>query len=568
MTTSSAESFSAPLPRGDTLVEMLRLSSLARPEAGIRLMSGGEEQEWLPLARLHEDAGRLASGLRHQAGVEPGDRVALLLPTSGESIRGLFGVLAAGAVPVPLPPPLPFSNPERYLERTRGALERSGIRLLVGPSSQEGFLEMLQGDMGGGVRTRTLEPLMESTPTWHEVSPDAPALIQYTSGSTTAPKGAVLSHRNLLANVEAIRRGLRMTSEDVGCVWLPLFHDMGLIGCLLAPIYVGMHLVMTSPENFVLDPEGWLSLFGRYKGTIAPAPNAGYLHCVKKVGAEAVKGLDLSSWRLALMGAEAVDPVTVRRFCEHFAPAGFRPEAVMPVYGLAEASLAVTFSEVDAPLRTLSVARAALGQGVVEPVAPGHPDAREVVSVGTPVHETEVRVWDAEGQDVAPGRVGEIHVRGTSVMRGYDRNPEASRAAFRDGWLATGDLGFLHEGRLYVVGRLKEVIIFNGNNYYATDVEAVAGRVPGVREALAVGVQLEGTEGLVVLVETRERDEAARKKLVSTVRDTVSSTLGLSPKDVVLVERGQIPRTSSGKLERHKGRVLYEQWLAGRAAPR
>ncbi|MCP3136808.1 fatty acyl-AMP ligase [Pyxidicoccus xibeiensis] len=565
--TSPTESFFASLKRGDTLVEMLRQSSLAHPEAGIRLLSGGEEVEWLPLAQLYEDAGRLATGLRNQAGVEPGDRVALLLPTSGESIRGLFGVLAAGAIPVPLPPPLPFSNPERYLERTRGALERSGIKLLLGPTAQEGFLRMLEDGMAAqGVRTRTLEPLLESGPTWHAVSPDSPALIQYTSGSTTAPKGAVLTHRNLLSNVEAIRRGLRMTSQDVGCVWLPLFHDMGLIGCLLAPIYVGMHLVMTSPESFVMDPEGWLSSFGKYRGSIAPAPNAGYLHCVKRVGAEAVKGLDLSSWRLALMGAEAVDPATVRRFCEHFAPAGFRPEAVMPVYGLAEASLAVTFSAVEEPLRTLTVSRAALGQDVVEPVAAGHPEGREVVSVGTPVYETEVRVVDAEGSDAGAGKVGEILVRGGSVMQGYDRNPEASRAAFRDGWLSTGDLGFLHEGKLYVVGRRKEVIISNGNNYYATDVEAAVSRVPGVREVLAMGVQVEGTEGLVVLLETKERDEAVRKKLVSTVRDTVSSTLGLSPKDVVLLERGQIPRTSSGKLERHKGRALYAQWLSERQA--
>jgi acyl-CoA synthetase (AMP-forming)/AMP-acid ligase II len=556
--------FSVSLERGNTLLDMLRLSAAAHPHAGIRLLSGGEEVEWLPLAQLYEDAGRLATGLRNQASVEPGERVALLLPTSGESIRGLFGVLAAGAVPVPLPPPLPFSNPERYLERTRGALERSGIRLVLGPSSQEGFLDMLQGSMGLGVSARTLAPLMESGPTWAPVSPDAPALIQYTSGSTTAPKGAVLTHRNLLANVEAIRRGLRMTPEDVGNVWLPLFHDMGLIGCLLAPIYVGMHLVMTSPESFVMDPGGWLAQFGRYRGTIAPAPNAGYLHCVKRVSD--VKGLDLSSWRLALMGAEAVDPVTVRRFREHFAPAGFRPEAVMPVYGLAEASLAVTFSPTERGLHTLSVSRAALGQGVAEPVAPAHPEAREVVSVGTPVHETEVRVTDGRGRDVAAGRVGEILVRGSSVMRGYDKNAEASEAAFREGWLATGDLGFQHGGELYVVGRIKEVIISNGNNYYASDVEHAVGRVPGVREALAIGVQVEGTEGLVVLAETRERDEAARKKLVASIRDAVSSTLGLSPKEVVLLERGQIPRTSSGKLERHKGRVLYEQWLTERAA--
>jgi acyl-CoA synthetase (AMP-forming)/AMP-acid ligase II len=544
---------------------MLRRSAASHPGAGIRLLSGVKEVEWLPLQQLHEEAGRLATGLRNQAGVEPGDRVALLLPTSGESIRGLFGVLAAGAVPVPLPPPLPFSGPKHYVERTRGALERSGIRLLLGPTQQRGFLEQLEGSMGGRVRTCTLQPLMEDSPTWHPVSPDSPALIQYTSGSTMAPKGAVLTHRNLLANVEAIHRGLRVTPEDVGCVWLPLFHDMGLIGCLLAAIHAGIHLVMMPPERFVLDPEGWLRAFRRYRATIAPAPNAGYLHCIKRVGAEAVKDLDLSSWRLALMGAEAVDPTVARRFCEHFAPAGFRPEAVMPVYGLAEASLAVTFSAAGEGLRTLWVSRAALGQGKAEPVTPGHPGGREVVSLGTPVYQTEVRLLDAEKQVADAGRVGEIHVRGSGVMQGYDQNPEASRAAFHEDWLSTGDLGFLHEGRLYVVGRIKEIIISNGNNLYASDVEHVVSQVPGVHEALALGILLEGTEGLAVLAETREQDAESRQQLVAGIREAISSTLGLPPQDVVLLKRGQIPRTSSGKLERHKGRALYEQHLAGRA---
>jgi acyl-CoA synthetase (AMP-forming)/AMP-acid ligase II len=260
-----------------------------------------------------------------------------------------------------------------------------------------------------------------------------------------------------------------------------------------------------------------------------------------------------------------VDPVTVRRFCEHFAPAGFRPEAVMPVYGLAEASLAVTFSAQGEGMRTLWVSRAALSQGKAEPVAPGHPEGREVVSVGTPVYQTEVCLLDTEKRMTEPGAVGEIHVRSSSVMQGYDRNLEASRATFHDGWLSTGDLGFLHEGRMYVVGRIKELIIFNGNNFYASDVEHVVSRVPGVHEVLALGIPVEGTEGLVVLVEARERDEARRRQLMAGIREAVSSTLGLSPQEVVLLERGQIPRTSSGKLERHKGRAIYEQHLAARA---
>lgn len=540
---------------------MLCNAAAEYPDAGIRLLSGVDEMEWLPLPQLYEDAGRLATGLRTQAGVEPGDRVALLMPTSGESIRGLFGVLAAGAVPVPLPPPLPFSNPERYLERTRGALRRSGIRLLLGPTLLQGFLEMLESGLEGRLRTRTVAPLMDACASWEALSPDSPALIQYTSGSTTAPKGAVLTHRNLLANLEAIRLGLRMTPKDVGNVWLPLFHDMGLIGCLLAPIYVGMQVVMMPPEGFVMNPVGWLSAFRRYGGTIAPAPNSAYLHCINRVSHDDTKGLDLSSWRMALVGAEPVDPVTLRRFCDHFASAGFRPQAAMPVYGLAEASLAVTFNEPDHGIRTLCVSRTALGQGEVEVVTPDHPDARELVSVGMPVHETQVCLLETDGHPVLPGQVGEIHVLGSSVMQGYDQHPDATKAAFHDGWLRTGDLGFQHEGRLYVVGRMKELIIHNGSNVYASDVEHVVNHVPGVRATLAVGIPVEGTEGLVVIVETKERDGTLRRKLVAAIRDSVSSSLGLSPRDVVLLERGKIPRTSSGKLERHKGRALYERHL-------
>jgi acyl-CoA synthetase (AMP-forming)/AMP-acid ligase II len=555
-----------PPDRGDNLLEMLRRSAASSPRAGVRLFRGGEEVEWLTLEGLYEDAGRLASGLRNRARVEPGERVALIFSTSGECIRAMFGILAAGAVPVPMPPPLPFSNPERYLQRLRGAVERSGIRLVLGPSELGSFLETLEGGLGEGGRALAISPLFEREPTWHAAAPDEPALIQYTSGSTTTPKGVVLTHRNLLSNVEAIRRGLRITQEDVGCAWLPLFHDMGLIGCLLTSLYAGIPMVLMPPEDFVMDPAGWLALFGRYRGSIAPAPNAGYLYCLKRVGADVVKSLDLSSWRAAMLGAEPVAPHTVRRFIEHFRPAGFRPEAMMPVYGLAESSLAVCFSPVEGGMRTLWVRRSALGRGEVEPVEPEHPEGRELVSVGVPVHDAEVCLMDEEGQATPPGRVGEIHIRGGSVMQGYDRNEESTRAAFRSGWLTTGDLGFIHQGELYVVGRRKEVIIANGQNFYAHDIEHLVNQVPGVGAGgvMALGIQVDGTEGLAVLVETREEEDKRQRQLCANVRDAISSSLGLSPKEVVLLERGRLPRTSSGKLERHKGHALYEKLRAPR----
>jgi fatty-acyl-CoA synthase len=554
------------VPPPSNLLAMLRRTAELSPTAYVRFTQGGEEVERFTAASLLEYAGRLASGLRNHARVEPGQRVALILPTVASAIGGLFGIVAAGAVPVPLPPPLPFSNPDRYVERVRGAVAKSKIRLILGPDELGSFLETMESSLGPGVSCSAIPPLLEREPAWHEPKPEDAAMVQYTSGSTSAPKGVVLKHRNLISNLEAIRRGLALTREDHGCVWLPLFHDMGLIGCVLTPLYAGAKVTLLPPEDFVLSPELWLTMIGRLQATIAPAPNAAYLHCVKRVKGDALNGLDLSSWRAAMLGAEAIDPGTVRRFTEHFRSTGFRPEAMMPVYGMAEAALAVTFSPVERGMRTAWVRRSLLARGEVEPVEPGHADGREIVALGGPVYDTEIRLVEADGAPLAPNAVGEIQVRGGSVMDGYDQDEGASRAAFRDGWLATGDLGFLHEGELYVVGRIKETIIVGGQNLYATDIEHLASHVPGVgtQSVMALGVQGDGSEALVVLVETREENEERRSELAASIRSEISTSLG-APSQVILVERGSIPRTSSGKLERHKGLALYEQLTQPRA---
>lgn len=548
------------MPQHPDLVSLLSGAARHNPGGRVRFFQMGEEVESLSYGELHQEAGRVASGLRSHAGLQTGDRVALVLPTTADGLRGLFGIMAAGGVPVPLPPPLPFTSPERTAQRIRGAMARSKIRIILGPADLDEYVTDISKALGLEVKAHSISALRQESPTWQPLEPSSLALIQYTSGSTTAPKGVVLSHRSVLTNIRAIRSALQIGPRDLGAFWLPLFHDMGLVG-LLTGMYGGSDMLLMSPEDFVMEPAHWLSLFGRYRASISPAPNLAYLHCVRRVPPDVVKTLDLSTWRSAMLGAEAVDPSVIRRFIEHFAPAGFRPEAVMPVYGMAEATLAVTFPPYGRGLRTITVSRQQLGKGVVEAMPPGHPDAKELPSVGVPVNDMELRLLGEDGRPTEPGRVGEVHIRGGSVTSGYDFNEEASRAAFRDGWLATGDLAFLQEGELYVVGRLKEVIIVGGQNYYATDVEIIANQVKGVgtRGVLAFGEQIDGTERLVILAETKEADPQLRKQLVSALRNEISSTLGISPGDVMLVGRGELPRTSSGKLERHKARALYAQ---------
>ncbi|MEV0280810.1 AMP-binding protein [Streptomyces sp. NPDC050610] len=536
---------------------------------GIRLFRGDQERERTGYDELYAQAGRVACGLLER-GVRPGERVAIALPTSIDFARALFGVLAAGAVPVPVPPPARFASLEIHMRRIVLAMRQSKVRFVLTDEALGSLLgPVLGGDGGGSSETREFGILDIATvpapsAVYADVAADAPALVQYTSGTSEDPKGVVLSHANLLANVEAITKGIDLTDADVGCSWLPLFHDMGLIGTLLSAVLAGADALLMPPEDFLRDPGRWLRVISRHRATISAAPNSGYLHALRKVPAEDVRELDLSSWRLALNGAEPVDAGLMRRFAEHFEPAGFRPTAFLPVYGLAEGSLAVTFPPTAREVRTLWVRRDMLGEGVVEFGGRDSGLCREIASVGAPVAGTEVRlVGEGGGVLHSEAAVGEIHIRGASVMRGYEANEAATRATVHDGgWVSTGDLAFRKDGELYVAGRKKEMIIVFGQNYYAHDIESVVGRLPGVTHhaVLAAGVPFEDGDGLVVMVETKESEAYARSELVARVRYAVSSELGVTPREVVLVQKGRLPRTSSGKLLRHGAQAVYQQW--------
>jgi fatty-acyl-CoA synthase len=372
----------------------------------------------------------------------------------------------------------------------------------------------------------------------------------------------LLSHRNLVNNIHAIGQALRINRSDVVVSWCPLYHDMGLIGVLLFSVYWRLPLVLLSPTAFLARPSRWLRAIDRFKGTLSPAPNFGYAMCVNRVGAEERAGLDLSSWRFAMNGAEPVNYRTLVDFEKLYAPHGFKMESLYPVYGLAEASLAVTFPRPGAGVRYELVDRQELANG--RSVLSSGKAAMAVVSVGRAVPGHFVAVVDETGAPLPEREVGHVVVLGNSNMEGYFEDPEATGRVLREGWLWTGDLGYFADQNLYVTGRAKDLIIIRGRNIYAEDLERVAERVPGVRPGCAVAFGIEaldgesgGTERAVLVAESRARDREERDALAGLIRQRGSEFCDVELHDVVVAEPGTVPKTSSGKRQRSQCKQLY-----------
>ncbi|HUF79279.1 MAG TPA: AMP-binding protein [Thermoanaerobaculia bacterium] len=555
--------------RSATLIDLLERSA-DRDDRGLRLLDRHERERFLSWRRVAAGAERTGAALA-ALGVRPGDRVALVFPTGEEFFDAFFGALAAGAVPVPLYPPVRLGRLGEYHRATAGMLRAAGarvvladarIRRLLGQAVAAARPELgcltLDGLAGAAGRLRPREP--------HRPAPGDLALVQFSSGTTVDPKPVALSHRAILAQVEMLN-GLWPERERIvhsGASWLPLYHDMGLIGCIFPALELGTDMTLLPPEVFVARPATWLRAISRFRATVSPAPNFAYGLCVAKVRDEELDGVDLSSWRIALNGAEAVSARTLRSFIERFRPWGFRPEAMTPVYGLAEAALAVTFSDLGRPFRSGRFERASLEPGEAPCPDPG---GRELVSVGRPVPGFEVEVRDGDAGRV--GHVGRVWVRGPSLMEGYLGRLRETARVLRDGWLDTGDLGFLSGGELFLTGRAKDLVILRGRNYGPEEIEAAAAAVPGARAGCAVAASYlpEESDGeeLVVFVEAaRDASDGLRERLPAAVREAVLGALGLRPDRVEVLAPGTLPRTSSGKLRR--GETL-RRWLAGELAP-
>ncbi|MBS2022667.1 MAG: fatty acyl-AMP ligase [Deltaproteobacteria bacterium] len=568
-------SWRVQVPRGadelnvhhSTVLHAFATAAKLEDKIGVTLLRDDEDEpeEFRTYKKLYEQSKLLSSALDEMK-IKRGDRVLIVLPTSFEFILAFFAVPRLGAIPVPSYPPALLEKAEVALDRITHIGNHSRATVCL----TNRLLLPLMGSLARKVDTlhdivaveKLLEHRATSAPKARATASDS-AFIQYTSGSTGNPKGVLLSHHNLVANIHAAGLATRVNRNDRVVSWLPLYHDMGLIGGMLFAFYWRLPLVLLSPNAFLLAPGRWLWAIHKHKGTLTAAPNFAFALCIKRVRPRDRVGLDLSSWRCALNGAEPVNHKTVLEFTQAFAPNGFRAETMFPVYGLAESTVAVTFPHPGDPLRTMQVDRQALAEGFVKkPTRPDGEGTMTLVQCGHPVPGHDVGIVDAEGNAVQRGEVGHLIVRGPSVMQGYFEDAKATRGVLRDGWLWTGDLGFRDEtGGLYITGRAKDIIILRGKNYYAEDLERVIEHVPGVRPggavAFAVYDEDKASDLVVTLCETKLEDEAERTKLVAAVSDAVLADCGVRIDEVVLIPPGTIPKTGSGKRQRALSRERY-----------
>jgi fatty-acyl-CoA synthase len=552
------------MPGLKTLAEALDEGS--RSTAGYTFLEE-DGQRTRSYADIRVSAHRAAARLR-RAGLERGDVVALVIADAEPFLTTLIGAAISGIVPASLYPPAATSDLPRFFEAAAPTLAASGARGIVTTRGLvEGFGELR-------ARLPRLHAVIPSddldddgvADKW-QPSLDDVAFIQYTSGSTAQPRGVVLTHRSLAANIEGIYgpSGLDVTAADIGVSWLPLYHDMGLVGMSLGPLYGARPMVLMPPELFVKRPIEWLRAITRYRATVSYAPNFAYDLCVRRV--KNVQGLDLSSWRVAGCGAEPINAQTLSAFAEKFGPAGFRAASFVPSYGLAEHVLAATLGVREREPRVDVVSSEALaGTGVAAPADPEEDAVVRLVSCGRPLPSHALRIVRDDDSDAHEREIGEIVLAGPSVMLGYHKDPESTARAIRDGWLHTGDLGYLSNGELFVCGRLKDLIVINGRKYHPQDLEWSVEGLPGVRRGRVVAFGARDANHVVIVAEPNGTVAAA--SLRAEIRRSVGDFFGLAVGDVVLVPGGTIGRTTSGKVRRAAMRVLYERGeLTGAVKP-
>jgi acyl carrier protein len=503
-------------------------------------------------ADLFHRAREHAAGLQER-GIGPGDAIALMLPTGSDYFVCFMAIVLCGAVPVPIYPPARATQLEEHIVRHTAILENAQAKALI-TFSELGVLASLLRARVSTLREVLVPGQIESRETrqWFVAGSNDVALLQYTSGSTGEPKGVVLTHANLLANIRAMGDRMRVDSHDVLVSWLPLYHDMGLIGAWLAPLYYGLPLVVTSPLAFLARPERWLWMISRYHGTVTAAPNFAYARCAGRLPQEVLDGLDLSSLRFAFCGAEPVSPESLRAFASRFAAYGFDARALAPVYGLAENALAVTFPPPLRGLKTDPVARDLLSERGEAKPAKDAKNAIELAACGYSLHGTELRIAGENGEALDERRIGRIEFRGNAATRGYFRNAAQTAQLMHDGWLDTGDLGYLAEGELYVTGRVKDMIIRGGRHFFPYELEEAIGKLPGVvHGGVAVCGRPDaqgGTERLVIIVESAWNDEAARTLLKTSINEATIVCFGAPAEEIALVAPDTILKTPGGKI--------------------
>jgi len=553
---------------------LLRHASIDPNRPHVYLMDEKGDENIIRYGALLECSRKVAAGLL-ELGLQKEETVAIMLPTSESFFYAFFGVLLAGGIPVPIYPPVRPDKIEEYALREAAILNNAEVRILITFTQVEALSRLLQVFINSLRAVTTVEMLMKSK---HKVPhivahQDDSAMIQYTSGSTAAPKGVLLTHANLLANIRSVCKAANITPKDVGVSWLPLYHDMGLIGAWFCSLYQGIPLTLMSPLTFLNRPERWLWAIHYHRGTLSAGPNFAYELCIRRIKDEDIVGLDLSSWRLAFNGAEPINPRTLEGFIKKFAPYGFRAESLYPVYGLAECSVAVSFPPLNRkPLIDVIKRDVFEKEGRAIPVETKDNNFLEFVCCGQPIPDHDFRIVDENRQELPERHVGLLQFYGPSAMQGYFRNSEATNAIYHEGWWDSGDFAYIANGEVYITGRQKDIIIKGGRNLYPQEIEEAAAQVSGVRKGCVVAFGVEdvkwGTEKLVVVAETAETNKKHQETMEDEILEKVSLIVGVPPDEVRMVVPRTIPKTSSGKLQRAATKKMFlEGKLSKRGTP-
>jgi len=563
---ASTEAALAPIPTpAATLLDALEWHANARPERTHILLADGEAESPVTFGDLRREAKSVAAGLIRRS-VRPGESVAIMLPTGREFFAAFYGTLYAQAVPVPVYPPSRPGQIEAHLQRVAGILANCEARVLLTFARAQQLARVLHSFGARLEIIAALPDIAETRTEWPAppLKPGDTALLQYTSGSTGQAKGVVITHENLMANLNAMQRVTGVTSTDCFVSWLPLYHDMGLIGACFGALVYGFPLILMTPFAFLSHPVRWLRTIDRHRATITAAPNFAYEICLNKIQDKELEGLDLGSLRLAFNGAEAVSAQTLERFAVRFEPYGLRREALMPVYGLAESALGLTFPPVGrGPLIDRIARERFLTSGVASAAAPGDRTPLSVVSCGPALPGHSIRIVGQHGTVLPERTQGRIEFQGPSATSGYFHNPRETARLFDGEWLDTEDLGYLADGELYVTGRAKDIIIRGGHKIHPQELEAAVSELPGVRKGSVAAFpaidRQAGTERIVVLVETRDQLPVSATELIGRVNRLAVDLIGLPVDEVVLVPPRTVLKTSSGKIRRAACRAAYER---------
>lgn len=527
------------------------------------------KDSFLTFAEIEQETARIGGALQ-ELGLRKGERAALILPDTHAFVVTFLGALRAGIVPVPIYPPSGFGQLGGYLDNTRHIVAKSGAKALITSKVIKPLLGTVQASSPALETVATFSTLQESNARLRPAAlgPDDIAFLQFTSGSTSRPKGVVLTHGNLLANIRnIIVEGLRIDpTVDSAMTWLPLFHDMGLIGFVLAPVVGTIQTTFMSPLVFLMKPASWLEAMSHYQATMSFGPNFSYALCVKRVRERELEGVDLSGWRVAGCGAEPIRGENLEAFADKYEKLGFRKESFYPAYGLAESTLAVSFAR-GVPTDRVK-ASVLWSEGRAEPTE-STDDSLRIVSCGPAFENHEIGVFavdDASCETRLPDRVvGELRLHGASVSQGYFEDPELTKEAFVDGWFRTGDLGYLADGQAHVCGRLKEIVIVHGRNFHPQDIEWEASQVPGVRKGnvIAFGTldAVADCEKVVLALESGAVEPAERERIEADVRARILEVIGIALDEILVLSPGTLPKTSSGKLQRTKTRQLHHEGL-------